>query len=55
MGVPIAPEKTVSPTQFIQFLGIDLDTVSMASSIPLEKVTKFSSLSDIFFNLSQLL
>ena len=46
IGVPIAPEKTVKPTQSIQFLGIDLDTVGMFSSIPHEKIEIFSKLID---------
>ena len=46
IGVPIAPEKTVNPSRLLQFLGIDLNTIDMFSSIPVEKVEKFSSLID---------
>ena len=48
IGVPIAPEKTVYPTQTIQFLGIDLNTKDMYSSIPDDKIIKFSGLIDEF-------
>ena len=48
IGVPIAPEKTFYPTQIIQFLGIELNTIDMYSSIPDEKVEKFSKLIDEF-------
>ena len=48
IGVPIAPEKTVSPTQVIQFLGVDLNTIDMFASIPEDKVIKFTNLIDEF-------
>ena len=41
IGVPLAPEKTVGPSQVIEFAGIHLDSVDMAASLPQDKVTKF--------------
>ena len=41
IGVPLAPEKTVGPSQVIEFAGIHLDSVDMSASLPQDKVTKF--------------
>lgn len=38
LGVPIANEKTVQPTQVLIFLGIEIDTVEMIMKLPLEKI-----------------
>ena len=46
LGVPLAPEKTVGPSQILEFAGISLDTVDMAASLPQDKVTKFMSYLD---------
>ena len=48
IGVPIAPDKTFRPTQFLQFLGIDLDTKNMTASIPADKIHKFITLLEEF-------
>ena len=41
IGVPIAPDKTVGPTQSLPFVGIDLNSCLMTASLPDEKVVKF--------------
>ncbi|XP_062828282.1 uncharacterized protein LOC134296685 isoform X1 [Anolis carolinensis] len=38
LGVPLAPDKTEGPATKLTFLGIELDTVQQASSLPREKV-----------------
>ena len=38
INVPIAPEKTVLPTQIIQFLGLEIDSVNQEIRLPLDKV-----------------
>ena len=38
LGIPIASEKTQSPTTCLTYLGYELDTVSMQIRIPIEKV-----------------
>ena len=48
IGVPLAPEKTVGPDQILPFLGIQLDSVEMAASLPEDKVIKFLSLIETF-------
>ena len=48
IGVPIAPDKTVSPTLDIIFLGIQLNTQTMRASIPHDKVIKFNGIIDQF-------
>ena len=40
VGVPIAPQKTFGPSTCLPFLGIELDTVSMESCLPPEKIQK---------------
>ena len=40
VGVPIAVEKTVGPSQVLSFAGIELDTVNMEARLPLDKLTK---------------
>ena len=37
-GVPIAPEKTVEPTQRLTFLGYEFDSVEMLLRLPLDKL-----------------
>jgi hypothetical protein len=34
LGVPIAENKTVWPTTFLTFLGLDIDTLLMVVKIP---------------------
>ena len=50
IGVPLAPEKTVGPEQILPFLGIQLDTVSMAYSLPDDKVNKLLTLLEEFLD-----
>ncbi|XP_048761600.1 uncharacterized protein LOC125670455 isoform X1 [Ostrea edulis] len=38
LGVPIANDKTVYPTQVLTFLGIEFDTVQMIMKLPWEKI-----------------
>ena len=38
LGVPIAPRKTVKPTQIIEFIGIVLDSVKLEARLPQDKV-----------------
>ena len=40
IGLPLAPEKFVKPTQSITFLGLVIDSVHMAIAIPDDKHTK---------------
>ena len=40
IGLPLAPEKFVEPTQSITFLGLVIDSVCMAIAIPDDKYTK---------------
>ena len=46
IGIPIAPDKTFYPSNKLSFLGIDLDTINMYSSIPDDKIIKFSNIID---------
>ena len=49
IGVPLAPEKTVGPSQTLEFAGIFLDTVDMSASLPQDKVNKFMTcLNDLY-------
>ncbi len=38
--VPMAPEKTVGPTPFLMFLGINLSSVTMQATLPIDKLTE---------------
>lgn len=40
LGVPMAPEKTVGPSQIITFAGLELDTVHFEIRLPQDKVEK---------------
>ena len=44
LGVPIVPEKTDGPVTSITFLGIQLDSTSMAVSLPQDKLTKLQAM-----------
>ena len=48
LGVPLAPEKTMGPSQSLPFVGIQLDTVDMVASLPEDKVVKYVGLLDDF-------
>jgi len=41
IGVPLAPEKTMGPSQALEFAGIYLDSIDMSASLPLDKIIKF--------------
>lgn len=38
--VPLAPEKSVSPTTCLDFLDVQIDTVAMEFHLPMEKIIK---------------
>ena len=40
IGIPIAPDKTVQPTQVITFLGLELDSVAMEVRLPVDKLNR---------------
>ena len=44
IGVPLAPEKTLGPSTYLPFLGIDLDTVNMVACLPEDKILKATDL-----------
>ena len=48
IGVPISMEKTFGPLTSLPFLGIQLDTISMSSSLPEDKIIKFRNIIDEF-------
>ena len=39
-GIPIAPEKTIGPSQILSFAGVELDSCLMEARLPLDKVEK---------------
>ena len=43
INLPLAPRKTVGPTQCLTFLGIQIDTAKRELSIPSEKINKYST------------
>ena len=44
LGVPIAPEKTVSPRTTLTFAGIELDIILFEARLPADKITKSKAL-----------
>lgn len=48
LGIPMAPEKTVGPSQIISFAGTELDSISMEARLPQEKLDKCSALISAF-------
>ena len=44
LGVPLAPEKIIEPITGLVFLGILIDTITMAVSLPSEKLEELISL-----------
>ena len=44
IGIPIAPDKTVQPTQVITFLGLELDSVAMEVRLPVDKLNRCTTL-----------
>ena len=51
LGVPIAPHKTVNPVTQLEYLGIELDTVSMQARLPDHKLQRVRSLVEKFLGL----
>ena len=49
LGVPIAQEKTVGPSQVIQFAGITLDSVRQEARLPEDKLQKCRLLLQSFY------
>ena len=43
LGVPLAADKTVGPSQTIEYLGLKLDTISTTVSLPQDKLLKAKS------------
>ena len=48
LGIPMAPEKTVGPSQIISFAGIELDSILMEARLPQEKLDKCQTLISAF-------
>ncbi|XP_061194309.1 uncharacterized protein LOC133202483 [Saccostrea echinata] len=48
IGVPIAHDKKVEPTQVLTFLGIELDTVNMTMKLSLEKLNQLHGIIQYF-------
>ena len=48
LGIPMAPEKTVGPSQIISFAGIELDSILMEARLPQEKLDKCQALISAF-------
>ena len=44
LGVPVAPEKTEGPALSLTFLGIQLDSVAMCTSLPAEKLERLRTM-----------
>ena len=44
IGIPIAPDKTVQPSQLISFLDIELESVAMEARLPVDKLNKCTAL-----------
>ena len=50
LNIPIAINKTVGPTQCLEYLGIILDTNKMEARLPIEKVQRISEILQSFQN-----
>ena len=44
IGLPLAPEKTVGPSDTLTFLGFELSSVDMSARIPKDKLDKYVTL-----------
>ena len=53
LGVPIAPHKTVGPVTQLEYLDIELDTVSMQARLPDDKLHHMRALVETFLGLSK--
>lgn len=40
IGIPMAPKKTVGPSQVLTFLGVELDTIKKQARLPEDKLNK---------------
>ena len=43
LRVPIADHKTCDPSTTLEFLGIELDTISMTARLPVEKLVTYEA------------
>lgn len=48
LGVPLANEKTEGPVQYLTFLGLEIDTVSQTSRLPMAKLVTLKSMIEEF-------
>jgi hypothetical protein len=48
MGVPVADDKTVEPTEILTFLGIEFDTLAMELQLPNEKLVELKHILELF-------
>ena len=48
LGVPMAPLKTVGPSTVLSFAGIELDTCKMEARLPRDKLSKCTTLIQLF-------
>ena len=48
LGVPMAPEKTVGPSNILTFAGIELDSLRMEARLPLDKTEKCKAMVSAF-------
>ena len=51
LGVPLSDEKTIGPLTKIEFLGIDLDSITFQASLPKEKLDRISLLISNFLEI----
>lgn len=51
LGIPIAEEKTETPTPVLTFLGIELDTINLEARLPKDKLDDIGSLLRSFLGL----
>ena len=50
LGVPLSEEKTIGPSQRLEFLGITLDSTLMQASLPLDKLNRIREFLRSFLN-----
>ena len=54
VNVPLAEEKTVLPSQVMEFLGLELDTIQEVVRLPQQKIDKCKMLIEELLNKSSL-
>ena len=54
VGVPLAPHKTVNPTNDLDFLGVGLNSIEMLAYIPQDKITDYTQLVTSTLNKSKI-